>query len=89
VLRTSVPVVIVMTIWLAAAVVGATVGVSSWLETRDSRGLLGLFLPVFGCVLILGGFIPEKRKAVKLLRDALDPTPDRTLQPTSGASTSN
>jgi hypothetical protein len=72
VLRVNAPVIVVMTIWLAAAVVGAAVGVSSWLETRDARGLFALLLQAFGSGLILGGFIPEKRKAVKLLRDALD-----------------
>jgi hypothetical protein len=77
VLRVSTPVITVMTIWLAAGVVGAAVGVSSWLEPSDARGLLALLLPAVGCGLILGGFIPEKRKAVKLLRDALDATPDR------------
>jgi hypothetical protein len=79
VLRVSTPVIIVMTIWLAAAVVGAYTGVSSWLGTRDARWLLALLLPVFGCGLILGGFIPEKRTAVKLLCDALDSTPDKPL----------
>ena len=75
VLRVSAPVCVVMTIWLAAALVGAAAGVGSWLNTGDARGLLALLLPLFGCGLILGGFVPEKRKAVKLFADAFNTTP--------------
>ena len=64
----------VMTMWLAAASVGAAVGVGSWLNTGEARGLLALLLPLFGCGLILVGFVPEKRKAVKLFADAFKTT---------------
>jgi hypothetical protein len=46
-----------------------------------------LAFPLFGCGLVAVGFIPEKRKAIELLTDALaDTTPTTPLQPTSGAS---
>lgn len=48
----------------------------------NARGLLALALPLFGCGLVAEAFIPEKRKAIAILTDALADTP---FQPTSGA----
>jgi hypothetical protein len=75
-----------MAVWLAAGSVGATVGVWSWLETGDARGLLAVLLPLSGCGLIVIGFVPERRKAVKLLGEVFETTSHRPLASRSGAS---
>jgi hypothetical protein len=75
-LRVSGPVGAFMTLWLAAAFFGAGAGVRHWLQTGDVRALLALFLPLFGCLLILVGFISERRKALNLLAAALETTPE-------------
>jgi hypothetical protein len=84
VLRLTAPVALVMGVWLAMAFAAAAAGVWHSLRTSEARGLLALAFPVFGCGLVTLGFIPEKRKAIKLLTDALaDMTPGTPLQPTS------
>jgi hypothetical protein len=75
-LRVSGPVGAFMTLWLAAAFFGAGAGVRFWLQTGDVRALLALSLPLFGCLLILVGFIPERRKALNLLAAAFETTPE-------------
>jgi hypothetical protein len=85
VLRLSVPVGIVMTIWIAAALVGSAFGVLGWLAGGGARGLLALFLPLFGGSLLWVGFSGEKRKALRLLGDACDAAPDMSLPNASGA----
>ena len=69
--RLTTPVAVVMAIWLAMASVAAAAGVWQAIRTSEPRGLLALALPLFGCGLVALGFIPEKRKAINLLRDAL------------------
>ena len=75
ILRVSVPIGVFMALWLAGAFFGAGAGIWLWLQTGDARALFILFLPLFGCLLILIGFIPEKRKAVNLLSAAFETTP--------------
>jgi hypothetical protein len=79
VLRLTLPVAMVMGVWLAFASVAAAVGLWHSIRTSDTRRLLGVVLPLFGCGLVAVGFIPEKRKAIRLLTDALTDPP---LQPT-------
>lgn len=68
VLRVRGPVAVVMTACLAAAMVGSVAGV--WVQGGQHQGLFALFLLGFGLMLTAVGFIPETRKAIKLLRDA-------------------
>jgi hypothetical protein len=76
VLRLTLPVAVVMVVWLALACVAAAAGVWHSIRTSDARGLLAVALPLFGCGLVSLAFIPEKRKAIKILADALtDPPP--------------
>jgi hypothetical protein len=87
VLRLTAPVALVMVVWLAMALAAATAGVWHSIRTSEARGLLALAFPLLGCGLVAVGFIPEKRKAIELLTDALAvPTPTTPLQPTSGGS---
>ncbi len=81
ILRVSAPVGAFMTLWLAGAFFGAGAAVWYWLQTGDARALFVLFLPLFGCVLILIGFVPERRKAVSLLAAALETTATNTQLP--------
>lgn len=75
VVRVRAAVGVTMTLWLVATLVAASAAVWHWWQSDDWRSLLALFLPAFGCVLILVGFVPERRRAVELLADALDATP--------------
>jgi len=78
VLRLTAPVAVVMAVWLAMAFAAAAAGVSHSIRTSDARGLLALAFPLFGCVLVAVGSISEKRKAIKLLTEALaDPVTSR------------
>ena len=80
VIRLTTPVAVVMTVWLAMASVAAAAGVWHSIRTSEPGGLLALAFPLFGCTLVAIGFIPEKRKAVALLRDALQSDADTELQ---------
>ena len=73
-LRVSMAVGVIMTLWFAAAVLGSAVAVRQWMQSGDARVLLALFLPLFGCLVILVGFVPEKRKAVNLLAATFETT---------------
>ena len=69
-LRVRLPVAIVMTVCLAAAMFGSAAGVWQWVQTGQPRGLFALFLFVLGVTVTAAGFIPEARKAIRLLEDA-------------------
>jgi hypothetical protein len=85
VLRLSTPVGLFMAVWLAGAFAAAVAGVWQSIRTSTTDGLLLLAFPLFGCGFVAGGFIPEKRKAIKLLTAALAATtPDTPLPPTNG-----
>ena len=88
VLRLTVPVAVVMVGWLGVACFAAAAGLSYAIRTADTRGLLVLAFPLFGCGLVAAGFIPEKRKAINILTEALAATTSNApLEPTSGAGT--
>jgi hypothetical protein len=73
-----------MAAWLAMAFAAAAGCVQHSIRTSDARGLLALGFPLFGCGLVALGFIPERRKAIQLLTEALaEPRPDTSPQPTS------
>lgn len=75
VVRVRAAVGVTMLLWLVATLLAASAAVWHWRQGGDWRDLLALFLPIFGGVLILVGFVPEKRRALGLLAAALDATP--------------
>jgi hypothetical protein len=71
VLRLRAPVAVVMVVWLTMAFAAAAAGLWHTIRTSDARGLIAVVFPLFGCGLVAVGFIPEKRRAIKILTDAL------------------
>lgn len=61
-----------ITIWTIVTVFGAASGLPKYWRKGDLTGVIGLgLLPVFAAVLIGAGYYPERRKAMRLLSDAL------------------
>jgi hypothetical protein len=71
--RTKVIVALTMTLWMAAAVVSAVTGIPRALAEGNLRDvvLLSLFFAL-GAALIGTGYVPEARRAVKLMRQSLE-----------------
>ena len=63
---------VVMILWLSAMSFGAAVAVWQSVQTGQAKGLAALLLLLFGFVLVAIAFVPEKRKALKLLSETFD-----------------
>jgi hypothetical protein len=87
VLRVSAPVAAVTALLAVAAIAGGIVGVWGWLQTADAHALLALLVPAVAIVIVVVGYFPEKRQAIKLLSQALDAAPVRTSRSSSADST--
>ena len=70
-LRLAHSVAIFMAFWMSAVTYGAVEGLPRAWGKSDVMGMvLPLGLPIFGLVLTLSGFLPERRKAIRLLSEA-------------------
>jgi hypothetical protein len=74
VLRLTAPIGLFMVVWLTGAFIAAAAGLWRSIRTSDARGLITLAFPLFGCGFVAAGFVPEKRKALKILTAALAAT---------------
>jgi hypothetical protein len=65
-----------MTFWMAVTITGAVLALDKFVAGSAPAGVLSaLFLPLFGATLVAAGFYPERRKAMRLLGDALQSEP--------------
>jgi hypothetical protein len=70
-LRLAHSVALFMAFWMTAVIYGAIEGLPRAWEKSDVMGMVfPLGMPIFGLVLTLSGFLPEKRKARRLLSKA-------------------
>jgi hypothetical protein len=72
VVKVKPPVAVVMILWLGAVSLGAAAGLWQSVQTGEAKGLAALLLPLFGVALVAIAFVPEKRKALKLLAETFD-----------------
>jgi hypothetical protein len=69
-MRAAVPVIVVMAAWMAATTYRAVQLLGHARSTSTTELLVGLTLPLFGIILTASGFIPEVRRAARILRSA-------------------
>ena len=69
-MRASVPVIIVMAVWMGVTTYGAVQLLGDARSSSTTDLLVGLMLPLFGVILVTSGFVPEVRKAASILRAA-------------------
>jgi hypothetical protein len=70
-LRLAPAVAIVMTLWMTMGAYAAIQRLPRAWQNSDVTGIIvAVGLPIFGLVLTFSGFLPEKRKAVRLLSEA-------------------
>jgi hypothetical protein len=71
-MRLAIVVAIFITLWISATTYGALDWLSRASQTSDVMGgVIALGMPIFGLVLTVVGFVPERRKAISLLSEAL------------------
>jgi hypothetical protein len=63
---------VAMILWLGAMSFAAAAAVWQSVQIGEVKGLAALLLPIFGFVLVAIAFVPEKRKALKLLAETFD-----------------
>ena len=79
----------VAAIIIVGFVVAAT-GVWYSIRASEARGLMTLGLALFGCLTLAIGFFPEKRKAIRILSDALaEPPPSAPVNTVDSSNPSN
>jgi hypothetical protein len=71
-MRLAIVVAVFMAFWISAATYGAVEAFSGVRQTSDVMGrVIPLGMPILGVILTVVGFVPERRKAVRLLSEAL------------------
>jgi hypothetical protein len=66
-----------MTFWMAITIIGAVLALNKFVTGSETAGdvFSAWFFPLFGGTLTAIGYYPERRKAMRLLGDALQPEP--------------
>ena len=92
-MRLAIFVAVLMTVWIGGTLTAAITEVPRAIAAHAVSGacLVALF-PLFGAVLVTTGYYPERRKAMRLLLDAFQPSSTRAPEgfgrPASSSKTS-